>query len=298
MLQEDLKSLVSKIKSASASQDNEEIIRLLELFEGVTMTPELLKYTGAGVIINRKVYKTDWCSVSLKNKCDILLKQWRKDCQPEKKKPVKPADPSPEVEPTPTPSPPAPTPSPSNENLTPDQIMTSIPVLQEALYTGDTKRDNLIEKLSLALCVSWCSGQKHPREWMYHLERNLWDLYSNEPSKYMAKARMFLFNIKDKKNPELRDAILSGDWKMSELAQAQSQDLASTALKASNQATKDFELEKILPDKMKASATTDMYQCRKCKKRETTYYQLQTRSADEPMTTFVQCVPCGYRWRF
>lgn len=27
------------------------------------------------------------------------------------------------------------------------------------------------------------------------------------------------------------------------------------------------------------------------------FYQLQIRSADEPMTTFYKCVVCGYQWR-
>lgn len=45
-------------------------------------------------------------------------------------------------------------------------------------------------------------------------------------------------------------------------------------------------------------ASTDMFQCGKCRQRKCTYYQMQTRSADEPMTTFVQCVNCGNRWRF
>jgi len=35
----------------------------------------------------------------------------------------------------------------------------------------------------------------------------------------------------------------------------------------------------------------------KCKSRKTHYYQLQTRSADEPMTTFVSCISCGNRWK-
>ena len=42
---------------------------------------------------------------------------------------------------------------------------------------------------------------------------------------------------------------------------------------------------------------TDIYKCSKCKKRECTFYQLQTRSADEPMTTFVTCLNCGNRWK-
>ena len=42
---------------------------------------------------------------------------------------------------------------------------------------------------------------------------------------------------------------------------------------------------------------TDMFRCGKCKEKKCTYYQLQTRSADEPMTTFVTCVNCGNRWK-
>jgi DNA-directed RNA polymerase subunit M/transcription elongation factor TFIIS len=45
-------------------------------------------------------------------------------------------------------------------------------------------------------------------------------------------------------------------------------------------------------------ATTDVYECRKCKDRKCHIYQAQTRSADEPMTTFVTCVTCGNNWKF
>ena len=43
-------------------------------------------------------------------------------------------------------------------------------------------------------------------------------------------------------------------------------------------------------------ASTDSYTCHRCKKRECTYYQMQTRSADEPMTIFVSCISCGNAW--
>ena len=49
--------------------------------------------------------------------------------------------------------------------------------------------------------------------------------------------------------------------------------------------------------KVDISAATDEFKCYKCKKRKCTYYQLQTRSADEPMTTFVTCLNCGSRWK-
>jgi DNA-directed RNA polymerase subunit M/transcription elongation factor TFIIS len=65
----------------------------------------------------------------------------------------------------------------------------------------------------------------------------------------------------------------------------------------------------------KIQASTDDFECYKCKSVEIsnankekrkpirdnytqcTYYQLQTRSADEPMTTFVTCIKCGTRFK-
>ena len=41
-----------------------------------------------------------------------------------------------------------------------------------------------------------------------------------------------------------------------------------------------------------------VFKCGKCKSYKTSYYQLQTRSADEPMTTFVNCANCGNKWKF
>jgi transcription elongation factor S-II len=44
-------------------------------------------------------------------------------------------------------------------------------------------------------------------------------------------------------------------------------------------------------------ASTDMFTCRKCKSKRCTYYELQTRSADEPATIFVTCLDCGKNWK-
>lgn len=44
-------------------------------------------------------------------------------------------------------------------------------------------------------------------------------------------------------------------------------------------------------------ASTNMYTCRKCKSNRCTYYEMQTRSADEPATIFVTCLDCGKHWR-
>ena len=44
-------------------------------------------------------------------------------------------------------------------------------------------------------------------------------------------------------------------------------------------------------------AVTDSFTCRKCRSKKCTYYELQTRSADEPMTIFVTCLDCGSKWK-
>lgn len=42
--------------------------------------------------------------------------------------------------------------------------------------------------------------------------------------------------------------------------------------------------------------TTDQFKCGRCKQKRATYYQLQTRSADEASTNFVTCINCGNKW--
>lgn len=44
-------------------------------------------------------------------------------------------------------------------------------------------------------------------------------------------------------------------------------------------------------------AATDTFTCRKCRSKKCTYYQMQTRSADEPMTIYVTCLECFTRWK-
>lgn len=58
------------------------------------------------------------------------------------------------------------------------------------------------------------------------------------------------------------------------------------------------------PDKWKEDIDDDaqdivegIFQCKKCDSKRTTYYSLQTRSSDEPMTNFITCVECKNRWK-
>lgn len=58
-----------------------------------------------------------------------------------------------------------------------------------------------------------------------------------------------------------------------------------------------FEKDKAMYSK-KTTASIHLY-CSSCKRKtKCDYYQIQTRSADEPMTTFVTCLECDKRWKF
>jgi len=111
------------------------------------------------------------------------------------------------------------------------------------------------------------------------------------------KYRSIIFNLKDANNPDLRRRVLLGEIKPEKLIVMTAEEMASDQRKLENKQIKDkalFECERGI----KPKATTDQFKCGKCGQRKCTYYQLQTRSADEPMTTFVTCVNCNNHWKF
>lgn len=60
---------------------------------------------------------------------------------------------------------------------------------------------------------------------------------------------------------------------------------------------KTIEREKAMYSQKKTASI--FMHCSSCKRKtQCDYYQLQTRSADEPMTTFVTCLECDKRWKF
>ncbi|KAK3212791.1 hypothetical protein Dsin_017497 [Dipteronia sinensis] len=111
------------------------------------------------------------------------------------------------------------------------------------------------------------------------------------------KYRSVMFNIKDPKNPDLRRRVLLGEVNPERLLSLTPEEMASDARQLEITQIK----EKALFDCERAGApkaTTDQFKCGRCGQRKCTYYQMQTRSADEPMTTYVTCVNCNNHWKF
>ena len=112
---------------------------------------------------------------------------------------------------------------------------------------------------------------------------------------YVNKARSLFMNLKPDSligNKEILDILKSKD--LTKVAFMSFQELYPKLWKK-------FMDEKHKRDKLmyeeKPEAMTDVYKCSRCKSRKCTYYELQTRSADEAMTIFITCLNCGNRWK-
>lgn len=114
---------------------------------------------------------------------------------------------------------------------------------------------------------------------------------------YIDKLRNIYLNLDSKsnlKNIKLLKALKNGDLKPHELAFMKPHEL----FKEQWQQLIDAKIERdINATKVSYSASTDEFTCKRCKKNNCTYYEMQTRSADEPMTIFVTCKECANRWR-
>jgi len=117
-------------------------------------------------------------------------------------------------------------------------------------------------------------------EWMYNMISKR-TVSNFNPSSYVANLHL----IQRWKDGEFTlDQI--GSWTPYELNPAHWKDLKD----------QQFRREKRILEGNLAMAT-DRFRCSQCKKKMCSYYELQTRSADEPMTIFISCLNCGKHWK-
>ena len=114
---------------------------------------------------------------------------------------------------------------------------------------------------------------------------------------YINKARSLYINLKPDsyvKNKRLFERTKKKEFTASELVNMSTQELFPEHWK--HLIDEKYRKNKVLYE-TKKEAMTDQFKCKKCGSRETCYYEMQTRSADEPMTIFITCLNCGNRWK-
>lgn len=164
--------------------------------------------------------------------------------------------------------------------------------------TGDAHRDKMRQMLAKHLKNNF-SEVFHQRcnECAENLETELYKEYGGNSTKLRTQFMSKLSNLKDPKNPTLRTSFIQNVYSAAEIAKMTPAEMASDELKAS---VAKLEKENLLDHQVAVNqgTETEMFVCGKCKQKKCTYTQLQTRSSDEPMTTFVYCMNCGNRWKF
>jgi DNA-directed RNA polymerase subunit M/transcription elongation factor TFIIS len=125
------------------------------------------------------------------------------------------------------------------------------------------------------------------RAWNYPLFVHLYKMHARHiasnfnPSSYVE-------------NKELFERFQQGEVTFKDIAKMDTYELFPSRWK------EQFEQQQIREKRQlegNRSMATDMFLCSRCHKRECTYYEMQTRSADEPMTIFITCLNCGKHWR-
>ena len=119
--------------------------------------------------------------------------------------------------------------------------------------------------------------------------------YEEVKRSYNRVLRTKSFNLKS--NATLRHALMHREISVECFVDmTPKQMLSKNTLENIEKKLKLMSNEKML-SKTLHGTTRDDYTCERCHSKKTSMVQLQLRSGDEPMTTFVTCVTCSFRWR-
>eukprot|EP01084_Bolivina_argentea_P100641 180634_1 len=302
--------LSRKLEKATDKSDESSVLSILQSLTNVNINMQLLAVSGLGKKVNTiRKCKSFGHSINIKETAQQLVTQWRqlvtKEAKAQRKngKQIKngiiysknkslnkPATSSVTAITTTTP-----TPTPTQKN---DEINNVFIREEYKWQTGDNNRDKMRSKFIQVL-----KPQKDSQKYINYMklagdiELALCVAYDSNVTKFMNKCRDLHFNLK--KNNDLKFDLLLGNMKITKLVTMTSEQLAHKSLKEKRDKARKMAIEEARNDHgLDAShAMTDEYKCYKCGQRKCKYSQAQTRSADEPMTTFVTCLVCGNRWK-
>lgn len=110
---------------------------------------------------------------------------------------------------------------------------------------------------------------------------------------YIDRLRSIYLNLK---NPDLLHQLCSGEITAQSIPFMTHQEMNPNKWRDALERKRVRDASKL---NNKVQASTDLYTCpiRACRSKKCTYYEMQTRSADEPTTVFITCLDCGKNWR-
>ena len=106
-------------------------------------------------------------------------------------------------------------------------------------------------------------------------------------SVYASKINDIHFNLNNQNSTNLLSDILNNKIEIKNLPYLQCHILNSQLWEPI------IKKKEFIEYKKENMTTSDAYECKRCKVRKCKVFLLQTRSADEPMTVFIQCENCN-----
>ncbi|KAK3383724.1 putative transcription elongation factor [Lasiosphaeria ovina] len=280
-------------KAVASNEPTDTIIDLLELLKkDAAPTEEQLRSTRAGVTIGKLRSHSD---KAIGRVATEIVHKWRKKVDAAKDAKKKKLD----MRNSPAPGgSPAPAPSSYSKPYQGDPTKRHFKVDKVDLArTGSQSRDNSVGLLYNGLAFRSIASIEEVVARAVEVENEAFKKFNGENDKYRAKLRSLFTSLKRKDNRELGRRVLSGDIPASKFVVMSDQELSSEEQRKKDQ---EFEKENMMKAQvpMAERSISDALQCGKCGQKKVSYTQAQTRSADEPMTTFCECMSCGNRWKF
>ncbi|KAF4310050.1 transcription elongation factor TFIIS [Botryosphaeria dothidea] len=285
-------------KAQAAGEPGSSLIKLLDdLRTGVLATEDLLRSTKIGIIVNKlKTHKDP----NVAKKASELVSKWRSDVKkagadrastPKQQNGTQ--SPASQAAPSPVP---AAKPKPKH-NVPLDKRSVDTDGVEWRL-TGNTTRDNCLKMMYNALALMVEDSSKSVMNVARDVELAAYNRYQPETSAgYKERMRSLFQNLKNKSNPGLRKRVLSGEIPPAKFVVMTSEELMSAERRAEAERLEKENMNKAMVAQAEKSISTSLT-CGKCGQKKVSYSQAQTRSADEPMTTFCECTVCGNRWKF
>jgi transcription elongation factor S-II len=162
----------------------------------------------------------------------------------------------------------------------PDVFRENVRKKMEPILDDETNATNL-EKAIFNYTIKEATSRKIIKKWDNPYFAQL----------YLDRLRTIYFNLK---KPELLEQIKNGEITPQTLAFMTHQEMDPAQWKDLIERKTKRDASKFTTN---LQASTDMFTCKKCRSKKCTFYELQTRSADEPATIFVTCLDCGKHWK-
>ncbi|KAG0651432.1 Transcription elongation factor S-II [Hyphodiscus hymeniophilus] len=288
MDQREVETMIKSLQKALAEKDGvTDVITIMEkLKKDVVPTEDLLRATKAGMVVAKQRGHTDKTVGKLASE---IVTKWKKTVEAEKaKKQAKMASSPAKI------SSPAPT---ETKAFTGDKSKRRWETDKvDVKRTGTPSRDACIGLMYNGLAFMSEDASDLIISKAVEVEGEAFKAFGGDNPEYRAKMRSLFQNLKAASNRELGPRVMSNEILADRFVVMSYEDLKSAKRREEDNKLNEDNMKKAQVPQVQQSIS-DSLRCGRCSQKKVAYTQAQTRSADEPMTTFCECTHCGHRWK-